>query len=179
MALIDGEICIGMSTRRSLDSRVPVFRLVNHWCERGDSNPHGFTRQILSLVRLPIPPLSHCGIIVYCLCWQWGRCAALLPKHSDPAPSGLVPRSDVIGIEQFSRGMIESGHCELIADLRLAAGSARHSPVPFALPVRRRWSVSPVHICAVPRPWSFSRDPGIPCRRRCSALLARVDGPRC
>jgi integrase len=29
------------------------------WCERGDSNPHGFTRQILSLVRLPIPPLSH------------------------------------------------------------------------------------------------------------------------
>ena len=30
-----------------------------NWCERGDSNPHGFTRQILSLVRLPIPPLSH------------------------------------------------------------------------------------------------------------------------
>jgi hypothetical protein len=29
------------------------------WCERGDSNPHGFTRQILSLVRLPVPPLSH------------------------------------------------------------------------------------------------------------------------
>jgi integrase len=29
------------------------------WCERGDSNPHGFPRQILSLVRLPIPPLSH------------------------------------------------------------------------------------------------------------------------
>jgi hypothetical protein len=32
---------------------------VSDWCERGDSNPHGFTRQILSLVRLPIPPLSH------------------------------------------------------------------------------------------------------------------------
>ena len=31
------------------------------WCERGDSNPHGFPRQILSLVRLPIPPLSHLG----------------------------------------------------------------------------------------------------------------------
>jgi hypothetical protein len=29
------------------------------WCERGDSNPHGFPRQILSLVRLPIPPLSQ------------------------------------------------------------------------------------------------------------------------
>src|SRR5882724_1917557 len=32
------------------------------WCERGDSNPHGFPRQILSLVRLPIPPLSHASI---------------------------------------------------------------------------------------------------------------------
>ena len=31
----------------------------SHWCERGDSNPHGLPRQILSLVRLPIPPLSH------------------------------------------------------------------------------------------------------------------------
>src|SRR5579863_1719633 len=29
------------------------------WCERGDSNPHGFPRQDLNLVRLPIPPLSH------------------------------------------------------------------------------------------------------------------------
>ena len=35
------------------------FRAHLHWCERGDSNPHGFTRQILSLVRLPIPPLSQ------------------------------------------------------------------------------------------------------------------------
>ncbi len=32
------------------------------WCERGESNPHGFPRQILSLVRLPIPPLSHTGL---------------------------------------------------------------------------------------------------------------------
>jgi hypothetical protein len=34
-------------------------RIQSCWCERRDSNPHGFTRQILSLVRLPIPPLSH------------------------------------------------------------------------------------------------------------------------
>jgi hypothetical protein len=27
-------------------------------CERGDSNPHAFRHQILSLARLPIPPLS-------------------------------------------------------------------------------------------------------------------------
>ena len=33
------------------------------WCERGDSNPYGFTRQILSLVRLPIPPLSHSTVL--------------------------------------------------------------------------------------------------------------------
>ena len=42
-------------------SRIKFSEFVpeNCWCERGDSNPHGFTRQILSLVRLPIPPLSH------------------------------------------------------------------------------------------------------------------------
>jgi hypothetical protein len=34
---------------------------LTYWCERGDLNPHGVTRQILSLVRLPIPPLSHAG----------------------------------------------------------------------------------------------------------------------
>ena len=37
------------------------------WCERGDSNPHGFTRQILSLVRLPIPPLSQCLLSKTCV----------------------------------------------------------------------------------------------------------------
>ncbi len=36
-----------------------VESILNYWCERGDLNPHGFTRQILSLVRLPIPPLSQ------------------------------------------------------------------------------------------------------------------------
>src|SRR5687767_6313886 len=35
------------------------YRQPNHWCERGDSNPHTFRYQILSLARLPIPPLSH------------------------------------------------------------------------------------------------------------------------
>ena len=33
------------------------------WCERGDSNPHPLRDQILSLARLPIPPLSHIAII--------------------------------------------------------------------------------------------------------------------
>ncbi len=46
------------------------------WCERGDSNPHGFTRQILSLVRLPIPPLSRLQpwpvVRIYCKCIDSG-----------------------------------------------------------------------------------------------------------
>ena len=29
------------------------------WCERGDSNPHPLRDQILSLARLPVPPLSQ------------------------------------------------------------------------------------------------------------------------
>jgi hypothetical protein len=29
------------------------------WCERGDSNPHPLRDQILSLARLPVPPLSR------------------------------------------------------------------------------------------------------------------------
>ena len=32
---------------------------IKHACERGDLNPHGVTHQILSLARLPIPPLSQ------------------------------------------------------------------------------------------------------------------------
>jgi hypothetical protein len=28
-------------------------------CERGDLNPYGVNRWILSPVRLPVPPLSH------------------------------------------------------------------------------------------------------------------------
>ena len=36
---------------------------VSAWCERGDSNPHPLRDQILSLARLPIPPLSRVTII--------------------------------------------------------------------------------------------------------------------
>src|SRR5215470_18053933 len=47
-----------------LASRRDVYEFSFHcyslqWCERGDSNPHTFRYQILSLARLPIPPLSH------------------------------------------------------------------------------------------------------------------------
>ena len=58
------------------------------WCERGDSNPHGFPRQILSLVRLPIPPLSHAGSNrIHCNQlfppWKvWGRIGPVTPGVS-------------------------------------------------------------------------------------------------
>jgi hypothetical protein len=46
--------------RASCFGRLGYFAVLQKvWCERGDSNPHGFPRQILSLVRLPISPLSH------------------------------------------------------------------------------------------------------------------------
>ena len=91
---------------------------MNLWCERGDSNPHGFTRQILSLVRLPIPPLSHY------------RNNSLLPlkaagktsRAKRPRLRGLVRQFsdlDVIGRQQFSGRVIEPGHRKLIVDFGL------------------------------------------------------------
>jgi hypothetical protein len=56
------------------------------WCERGDSNPHGFTRQILSLVRLPIPPLSHADN--YTKRMEFFRSV----QRSELAPVGKMPR---------------------------------------------------------------------------------------
>ena len=39
------------------------------WCERRDSNPHGFLHRILSPARLPVPPLSH-GMLLSASCWE-------------------------------------------------------------------------------------------------------------
>ena len=77
-------------------------RSVSCWCERGDSNPHGFTRQILSLVRLPIPPLSHrstrqwshCSVRLLCLhrLYVWGRiqemCKRAMARKSNTMSNG-------------------------------------------------------------------------------------------
>ena len=54
--------------------------LASCWCERGDSNPHGFPRQILSLVRLPIPPLSHISQAT----------PVIEPPGGDPTPASQV-----------------------------------------------------------------------------------------
>ena len=85
---------------------------VSSWCERGDSNPHGFTRQILSLVRLPIPPLSH------------GLGSILLPLSATgkTLPILLVcqPRDlNLVRLQQVASGVIESGDRDLISHFRL------------------------------------------------------------
>ena len=41
------------------DSRADHETNFQAWCERGDSNPHPLRDQILSLARLPVPPLSQ------------------------------------------------------------------------------------------------------------------------
>ena len=60
------------------------------WCERGDSNPHGLPRQILSLVRLPIPPLSQESNI--------RREAACRVSHSKAGRHGKPPFGDLPAI---------------------------------------------------------------------------------
>src|SRR5688500_14725674 len=51
-----------IDTRRSSVPRFSTFAAMFpkvSWCEGRDSNPHALRRQILSLVRLPIPPPSR------------------------------------------------------------------------------------------------------------------------
>jgi hypothetical protein len=65
------------------------LRSRKEWCERGESNPHGLPRQILSLVRLPVPPLSH-GLNIC-------RDAACRVSHSNAASHGNPPFADQPG----------------------------------------------------------------------------------
>jgi len=85
-----------------------VIRMsANCWCERGDSNPHGFTRQILSLVRLPIPPLSHLEIS-YSICrdscnlWGLGR-APILVDFVETVPKLVWLSHTAVSDEDFSK----------------------------------------------------------------------------
>jgi len=64
-------------------------KAVSYWCERGDSNPHGLLRQILSLVRLPIPPLSHEQLTSYFQDWWhflWHFVSAENPQRCCSSP---------------------------------------------------------------------------------------------
>ena len=83
------------------------------WCERGDSNPHGFTRQILSLVRLPIPPLSRASIIPWVLAKAAHNSAQGSPHDAfdnfnlDPRPRNpsavMALSANMVGRERYSR----------------------------------------------------------------------------
>jgi hypothetical protein len=70
-------------------------QLLSYWCERRDSNPHGLPRQILSLVRLPIPPLSHYLSIYHCRWFAYRRLplyAVTNPRLDGPISSGVSSR---------------------------------------------------------------------------------------
>ena len=72
----------------------PLFS-VSDWCERGDSNPHPLRDQILSLARLPIPPLSHGThyIVQEIAAHEQGSCTADSPDpiHLRIDSAGGVP----------------------------------------------------------------------------------------
>ncbi len=62
--------------------------IVSCWCERGELNPHGLPRQILSLMRLPFRHSRTHG----CACMteeEWSRCRDLNPGPLGPEPSAL------------------------------------------------------------------------------------------
>ena len=62
--------------------------VVSDWCERGELNPHGLPRQILSLMRLPFRHSRTHG----CACMterKWSRCRDLNPGPLGPEPSAL------------------------------------------------------------------------------------------
>ena len=79
------------------------------WCERGDSNPHPLRDQILSLARLPIPPLSLFLIIranghgnagptqVSAQTWGLGQAPAL-PSGCEAYSRGRVISSRAYGL---------------------------------------------------------------------------------
>ena len=55
----DRDVQAPLKLAQGLQRALHGFFLDLRWCERGDSNPHGLPRQLLRLVRLPIPPLSR------------------------------------------------------------------------------------------------------------------------
>jgi integrase len=76
-------------------SRVPV----STWCERGDSNPHPLRDQILSLARLPIPPLSRRTIIR-----QDALIAPASSQHSGPEGGTKETDLDALSSRHDPRG---------------------------------------------------------------------------
>src|SRR5574341_2020085 len=80
---------IATETRRSSVPRFSTFA-ISYWCEGRDSNPHAFRRQILSLVRLPIPPPSQKESTYYS--HRGGGSLRELPGRVAPS-AGIVARA--------------------------------------------------------------------------------------
>jgi hypothetical protein len=112
------------------------------WCERGDLNPHRLPRQILSLVRLPISPLSHMIIkdlqihllpvsALVSACFQKQRGHRLLPGY-DPDSSAHTSWTSVL--YRVPRAVRSCG-CPLlpsrVARRRYADSYAMCSPEPW------------------------------------------------
>jgi CheY-like chemotaxis protein len=104
------------------------------WCERGDSNPHGLPRQILSLVRLPIPPLSRKSrLIVTELAkskTRRGRYRLLLiASRAEPASFRLGPMNCILIVDDNAvirrslRGIFENEGWEVCGE----AGNGREA----------------------------------------------------
>ena len=66
--------------------------LITRWCERGDSNPHPLRDQILSLARLPIPPLSQ-RLFDYTRCRRRAAYRTSRALLGEPSPRFHVPES--------------------------------------------------------------------------------------
>ena len=134
------------------------------WCERGDSNPHGLPRQLLRLVRLPIPPLSRtrdvrdtCGRSSDAASAERvsiADCAAAAPRDRWPRRGAA---SDTLSLSLDSvRSRVSVGHYEnfpVASRLRAGARCGRRSSRSTASPARP--TTSPTR--ATRRPRSGSR----------------------
>src|SRR5678810_803817 len=83
-----------IDTRRSRFPSVSTLDGISSlfvWCEGRDSNPHALRRQILSLVRLPIPPPSQKNQRI--IAADGGRPLRELPRRFAAAARILAPVS--------------------------------------------------------------------------------------
>src|SRR6266481_5449902 len=79
------------------------------WCERGDSNPHALRRQILSLVRLPIPPLSQFSNPMDGCCLDSAILQTHMRRKTDAGSPKLVHRGLLVRGQSYRLNAIELG----------------------------------------------------------------------
>jgi hypothetical protein len=78
----------------AIDKKSPILKSVKeHWCERGDSNPHGFTRQILSSTRTKN---QYFSVVWMCLHSLVKMRVSTLARHRHPNASN-PPLGTILG----------------------------------------------------------------------------------